>query len=43
MTGLDLVRPLLDFVDKHGGVELESFPDEMLAAPAAKFRHKPAK
>jgi plasmid stability protein len=25
-TGLDLVRPLLEFVDKYGGVELEIPP-----------------
>jgi plasmid stability protein len=39
-TGLDLVRPLLDFAQKYGGVELEPFPDQILAEGAAKFRRK---
>jgi plasmid stability protein len=39
-TGLDLVRPLLDFVDKYGGVELEPFPDEVLVDPLPKPRRK---
>lgn len=42
-TGLDLVQPLLDFSRKYGGVELEPFPDQVLAEPSAKFRHKPRK
>jgi plasmid stability protein len=39
-TGLDLVRPLLDFAQKYGGVELEPFPDQVLAKRAPKFRRK---
>ncbi|MBL6936779.1 MAG: plasmid stabilization protein [Alphaproteobacteria bacterium] len=42
-TGLDLIRPLLDFAEKYGGVELEPFPDEFLAEAPAKFRRKPSK
>jgi plasmid stability protein len=40
-TGLDLVRPLLEFSEKYGGAELEPFPDQVLAEQPAKFRHKP--
>lgn len=39
-TGLDLVRPLIEFRERYGGVELEPFPDEVLAEPKAKFRRK---
>jgi plasmid stability protein len=38
-TGLDLVRPLLDFREKYGGVELEPFPDQVLEPPP-KFQRK---
>ena len=39
-TGLDLVRPLIEFRERYGGVELEPFPDEVLAESKAKFRRK---
>jgi len=42
-TGLDLVRPLLEFSEKYGGVELEPFPDQVVAEPRAKFRRKSGK
>jgi plasmid stability protein len=42
-TGLDLFRGIRDAVDKYGGVELEPFPDQVLAEQPAKFRHKPSK
>jgi len=42
-TGLDLVRPLLDFREKYGGVELEPFPDETLYGAAVKSRRTPRK
>jgi antitoxin FitA len=42
-TGLDLVQPLLDFSRKYGGVELEPFPDQVLAERPAAFVHKPRK
>jgi len=42
-TGLDLVQPLLDFVQKYGGAELEPFPDQELVEAPAKFRHKQRK
>jgi antitoxin FitA len=42
-TGLDLIRPLLEFSERYGGVELEAFADQVLAEPQAKFRHKSRK
>jgi antitoxin FitA len=39
-TGIDLVRPLLEFAQKYGGVELEPFPDQVLAEPSAKSRRR---
>ena len=42
-TGLDLIRPLLEFSEKYGGVELEEFPDQVLAEAPTKFRRKPRK
>jgi len=39
-TGLDLVRPLLEFRAKYGGVELEVFPDEVLGKFPPKFRRR---
>ncbi|HTK79733.1 MAG TPA: plasmid stabilization protein [Rhizomicrobium sp.] len=39
-TGLDLVRPLLEFSEKYGGAELEAFPDQVLSEPPARFRRK---
>ena len=42
-TGLDLVRPLLDFREKYGGVELQPFPDEALHESSNKSRRPPRK
>ena len=42
-TGLDLIRPLLEFSERYGGVELEQFPDQVLAEAPLKFKHKPRK
>ena len=42
-TGLDLFRGIREAVEKYGGVDLEPFPDEVLAEQPAKFRHKPRK
>ena len=42
-TGLDLFRGIRDAVDKFGGIELEPFPDQVLAEQPVKFRHKPSK
>jgi plasmid stability protein len=42
-TGLDLFRGMREVVEKYGGVELEPFPDQALAEPPAKFRHKSGK
>ena len=42
-TGLDMFRGIREVVDKYGGVELESFPDQVLAEEPAKFRQKPRK
>ena len=42
-TGLDLFKNLRRVAERFGGIELEPFPDEVLAEPAAKFRHKPRK
>jgi len=42
-TGLDMFRGIREVVEKYGGVELEPFPDQVLAEEPAKFRHKPRK
>jgi plasmid stability protein len=42
-SGLDLFRGIREAVEKYGGVELEPFPDQVLAEQSAKFRHKPRK
>ena len=42
-TGLDMFRGIREVVEKYGGVELESFPDHVLAEEPAKFRQKQRK
>jgi len=42
-TGLDMFRGIREVVEKYGGVELEPFPDQVLAEEPAKFRRKPRK
>ncbi len=42
-TGLDMFRGIRKVVETYGGVELEPFPDQVLAEEPAKFRHKPRK
>lgn len=42
-TGLDLFRGIREAVEKYGGVELEPFPDQVLAEQPAKIRRKPRK
>ena len=41
-TGLDLIRPLRDFVDKYGGVELE-FPPRTPMGDIPDFSDRPKK
>jgi plasmid stability protein len=42
-TGLDLFRGIREAVEKYGGVELEPFPEQVLAEQPAKIRRKPRK